>query len=77
MKRFVLVLFLLSGCAEAQEALQDARTAVHDTGTSLERLRVLIVALCDTEPAPEVCPELVRDFNEVQAAYTRVNEAMP
>jgi hypothetical protein len=77
MKYLPLIFLLsLSGCAGAQEALEDARTAVHDTGTALERMRTVLVALC-ADPKPEACDELLESFNEVQAAYTAVNEVMP
>jgi hypothetical protein len=56
--------------------LDDARSAVRDTGTMLTQTRAKIIAAC-VEPTPEFCAELIARFNELQAAYTVVNEAVP
>jgi len=76
MRIVALSLLLAFGCAEGQQKLEDARSAVRDTGQELQRTREVIIALC-REPAPEQCAELVDQFNKLQAAYTKVNEAMP
>lgn len=73
-----VALILLAGCAESQSALQDARAAVQKNGEELLRLRSVIIAGCaEPPPAPPFCDELVKRFNELQAGYTVVNEAMP
>ena len=76
MRGLVLAALLLSGCAESQEALQDARDAVRKSGEDLQRVRDIIVAAC-TDPAPEFWPELVEYFNKLQASYTVINENIP
>lgn len=78
MNKLVPLLSLLTvlSCVESQAALDDARSAIRDTGDMLAQTRTKIVAAC-VEPTPEFCAELIARFNELQAAYTVVNEAVP
>ncbi len=78
MKHFYLCLVLmLSGCAGAQAALDDARTQVQRSGEELLRLYQVIQAGCSVEPVPAFCPELKRRFNALQEHYTVLNEVIP
>jgi hypothetical protein len=77
MKYFYLLLLLLSGCAGAQTALDNARTQVQRSGEELLRLYQVIQAGCSVEPVPSFCPELKQRFNALQEHYTVLNEVIP
>ena len=74
--RWVLLVLCLSGCAETQTQLDDARSYVKSGGEELLRLHGILSAVC-VAPEPAYCPELKASFDRLQTFYTKLNENIP